>query len=355
MTDIYHRMDLNREKTIKTFSVLGDSMKKWGTKVEIEAFNPFVAGDFYDKMEATIVSAKAYNGWFTEETVRESFFNFGNVLTEENLTNWLNTYPVTQNSKNVGLILAGNIPLVGFHDILSTIFSGHKARIKLSSDDKRTIPLLLDIVVALQPELKEQFKIVERLTDIDAVIATGSDNTSRYFEKYFGHLPNIIRKNRTSVAVIKGDETKEELTALGKDIFSYFGMGCRNVSHLILPKGFDLNDFFGAIVGYSEVINHHKYANNYDYYKAIYLMNQEVIIENGFLITRETKDLFAPVAMLHYHFYETEQELQEYLDLHKEKIQVVVGKDYEAFGNTQCPKLDDYADNIDTMAFLTEL
>ena len=346
---------MDRIKTIKTFSILGDSMMKWGSGANKESFNRFVVEEFDEQMENAIRTAKAHNGWFSEENIKESLRNIGESLTEEALTEWLEDYPLVAKPKSVGLILAGNIPMVGFHDILTTIFSGNKARIKLSSNDNILIPLLLEIAITLQPELKEQIGIVDKLNDIEAVIATGSDNSARYFEKYFGHLPNIIRKNRTSVAVINGNESKEELQALGKDIFTYFGMGCRNVTHLILPKDYDLDQFFGAVVDYGDVINHHKYCNNYDYYKAIYLMNQEKIIENGFVLTRESEELFAPVAVLHYHFYNSEEELNAYLEKHKENIQVIIGKDYTPFGTAQCPQLTDYADGVDTMKFLSLL
>src|SRR5690554_96209 len=208
---------MDRLKTIKTFSILGDSMKKWGSDAGKEAINPFVAGEFHDKIENAMLGAKAHNGWFSEKAIKESFYNIGESLSTENLKDWLEKYPVVKKSKSVGLILAGNIPLVGFHDILSTIFSGNIASIKLSSDDKILIPVLMEIVVALQPELDQQIDFVDKVNEVEAVIATGSDNTSRYFEKYFGHLPRLIRKNRTAVAVIKGDETEEELKQLGKD------------------------------------------------------------------------------------------------------------------------------------------
>ncbi len=346
---------MDRLKTIKTFSILGNSMKKWGAKADREAFNPFVAGEFYDRMQTAILGAKAHNGWFSEASIRESLTQIGESLSEENLSAWVERYPLVKKPKSVGLILAGNIPMVGFHDVLSTIFSGNKASIKLSRDDKILIPLLLEIVVALQPELENQIDLVDKLNSAEAVIATGSDNTARYFEKYFGHLPRVIRKNRTSVALIDGTESPEELKELGKDIFSYYGLGCRNVSHLLLPKGYDLNNIFGAIVDYGEVINHNKYCNNYDYYKAIFLMNQEKIIENGFLLTRETEELFAPVAMLHYHFYENKEEAKAYITKNEEKIQAIIGKEYIPFGAAQAPALDDYADGVDTMKFLTSL
>ena len=346
---------MDRSKTITTFSILGDSMKKWSNRAERESFNPLVIQEFDEKMELASQGAKAQNGWFSEESIRESFRQIGEVLNEKSLTEWVNTYPQIAVPKTVGLILAGNIPLVGFHDILSAIFSGNKTHIKLSSDDQLLIPCLLEIVTLLQPELKAQFKFVDKLNTIDAVIATGSNNTARYFEKYFGHLPHIIRKNRTAVAVINGNESKADLMALGKDIFTYYGLGCRNVSHLILPKGYDLDHIFGAVIEHNEVINHNKYANNYDYYKAIYLMNQEKIIENGFMLMKESKELYAPVAVLHYHFYEKEDELNQYLEEHKEKIQVVIGNHYTPFGTAQSPQLNDYADGVDTMQFLTSL
>jgi hypothetical protein len=330
-------------------------MKKWGSKAEKDTFIPFVSGAFHERMQTAILGAKAHNGWFSEDAIRESLYSIGERLSEENLALWLEKYPLVKNPKAVGLILAGNIPLVGFHDILATLFSGNKAHIKLSRDDKILIPLLLEIIIELQPELKSQIEIVEKLNNAEAVIATGSDNTARYFEKYFGHLPRIIRKNRTSVAVINGKESPEELKELGRDIFTYFGLGCRNVSHLLLPKDYNLDLIFGAIVEYGEVINHNKYCNNYDYYKAIFLMNQEKIIENGFVLTREIKELFAPVAVLHYHFYESEEDAKAYLKMHEEKIQAVIGKDYLPFGAAQSPELDDYADGVDTMEFLTGL
>ena len=345
---------MERKDIIHALAILGDSMKKWGENSELKEFNPFVGNDYYEKMNELILKSKAFNGWFTEVVVRSSLYAFGQQLNEKGLTDWTNQYPIAKTPKKVGLILAGNIPLVGFHDILSTLLSGHVAHVKLSSDDRHLIPILVEILGTLQPSIQSSIQFVDRLNDVDVLIATGSDNTSRYFKKYFGHIPNIIRKNRTSVAVLTGNESKEEVKALGKDLFQYFGLGCRNVSHLLLPKGYDLDQIFGAIVDYGEIINHHKYANNYDYYKAIYLMNEEKLIENGFVLTRESKDLFAPIAVLHYHFYDSQEEANSYLKENKDKIQVVIGKEYTSFGNAQHPALDDYADGVDTMKFLTE-
>lgn len=340
---------------VESFDFLGKTLYKIGNNESIESFHPLIQEEFYDKLQHAIKSAEIYNKWFTEESVRHSFKSFGEVLTKENIEDWLSNYKKVREPKSVGLILAGNIPLVGFHDIISTILSGNKAIIKLSRDDDKLIPLLLEILSAFNPEVKKQYELADRLNDIEALIATGSDNTARYFEKYFGHLPRIIRKNRTSIAVLTGNESKEELKLLGKDLFTYFGMGCRNVSHLLLPKDYDLDNIFGAIVDYGEVINHNKYCNNYDYYKAIFLMNLEPIIENGFLITRESEELFTPIAVLHYHFYESEEDVKQYLEEHKEKIQVIVGQKYLPFGSTQTPALNEYADGVDTMEFLSNL
>lgn len=187
---------------------------------------------------------------------------------------------------------------------------------------------------------------------MDAIIATGSGNSMRYFESYFGHLPHLFRKNRTSVAVLTGNETKEELEALGDDIFKHYGLGCRNVSHLILHKDFDINRFFEAIINQSDVVNLHKYANNYDYNKAIYLMNLEQILDNGFVLLKESEELFSPLAMLFYHRYEAFSEVESYLEKHKEDIQAVVGHGYLPFGSAQCPTLTDFADGVDTMSWL---
>lgn len=345
----------DRQTLIKALSMLGDAMVAWGENQSKSAFHPFVADPYYEKMNEVILSEHHHNGWFTESAVRESLLQLGKRLNEAELKEWLGAYNFSQQPKRVGLIMAGNIPLVGFHDFISTLIMGHKPVVKMSSDDKRILPVLIEILETLQPDLTNEIQLVDQLKEIDAVIATGSDNSARYFEKYFGHLPHIIRKNRTSVAIIEGDESTEELKELGKDVFTYYGLGCRNVSHIFFPKDFDLDRFFGAIIDYGDVINHNKYANNYDYYKAIYLMNQEDIIENGFLLTRESSDLFAPIAVIHYQRYDDRKSVQEYLKKHEDKIQVVAGKQHVPFGKAQSPKLDDYADGVNTLNFLSQL
>jgi hypothetical protein len=291
-------------------------MVKWGKNADKKDFNSFIS-EYIDPFNDIIIREKALNGWFTEEAVRSSLYHLGKRINEEELTHWLSDIELAKDPKKVGIIMAGNLPLVGFHDFLSVVMSGNIAVIKMSSDDNRLLPVLIEILKALQPDLEDRIQIVDRVNGIDAVIATGSNNSARYFEKYFGHLPNVIRKNRTSLAVIEGNESKEELEALGKDIFTYFGLGCRNVSQLLIPKDFDLDRLFAAVVDYGDMINHHKYANNYDYHKAIYLMNQQKLIENGFVLTKEDDCLFAPISVLLYLRYDNILEVEKYIQKHE--------------------------------------
>ena len=215
--------------------------------------------------------------------------------------------------------------------------------------------MVLELMSKLTDDISYMQLVPNRMSDYDAIIATGSDNSARYFESYFGNVPNIIRNNRTSVAVLTGDEDEAQLKALGNDIFDYFGLGCRNVSKLFVPKDYNLDTFFKGIYDFKDVINHNKYVNNYDYNKAIYLMNQEPILENGFLILRETTDLNSPLAVMFYQRYQSVSEVEDYLKQHEEKIQAVVGKYHIAFGGAQRPDLTDYADGVDTMKFLETL
>lgn len=348
-------MNNKREQLIKVFVEVGKQMKHIAQQDSYEHLSRLVDRNLYDCFNLAIEREKNYNGWFTPDAIRNAINSLANWLTEDELNNWTSPYAFTTSPKKVGVIMAGNIPFVGFHDFLCIVLSGHKAMLKPSSDDARLWPLLLELIQVFYPSLNEHVSLVPQLKDIDAVIATGSDNSARYFEKYFGHLPHIIRKNRTSLAVIKGDETDDELKLLGSDIFTYFGLGCRNVSQLLVKKGFDLDRIFGAIIDYSPIINTHKYANNYDYYKAIFLMNKVKVIENGFLLTQESADLFAPTAVLNIHYYSNEEEVANYLATNEDKIQVIVGTNYTPFGKAQNPDLTDYADGVDTLRFLENL
>ena len=319
---------------------------------------------YFARLEEQIEQAVHYNGWFTKENILFAIHQWSKALTPENIEKWLSPYDFSKtDSKTIGLIMAGNIPLVGFHDFLSVLISGHKALVKQSSNDKLLLPVLADYLIAIAPEwkdhihfLKESSLEAERMKNYDAVIATGSNNTSRYFEYYFADKPSIIRKSRNSVAVLTGKETPEELAFLGEDIFRYYGLGCRNVSKLYVPENYDFDRFFKALYPWNPIINQAKYANNYDYNKAVYLMSLYKLLENGFLILKEDKSLSSPIATLFYETYKDEEKLREELAARKEEIQCVVAKNIVenevGFGETQHPELWDYADNVDTLDFL---
>ncbi len=316
---------------------------------------------FLDRMVNLIQQSQSYNGWFTEENVYFSLESWSKALTEENLSKWLENYDFSKvQPKNVGLILAGNIPLVGFHDLLSVLISGHNAIVKLSSNDQQLIKFMVDYLVALDNRFATKVTFVEgKLENFDAVIATGSNNTARYFEYYFNSKPNIIRKNRNSVAILTGNETKEELIALSEDIFRYFGLGCRNVSKLFIPKEYDFILFFEAMFTQGDVIHYEKYANNYDYNKAVFLMSNFKLLDNEFLLLKEDEGYASPIGSLFYEKYDSLDELHARLKNDEEKIQCIVSKELKShhipFGKTQKPELWDYADNVDTLLFLINI
>ncbi|MCR9173980.1 MAG: acyl-CoA reductase [bacterium] len=347
---------MKQEAIIKGFAQLGKLMRALGSDEQWSDFSVGVTEAEYHALQVTINKQFSLNGWFVKENVRKSLLALGNELTEENLTQWAKNYSFHENPKKVAVIMAGNIPLVGFHDFLSVLISGHHVVAKLSSDDATLLPKLAEHLVEFTPELQPRIRFSQgRIGEVEAVIATGSNNSLKYFEQYFGKYPHIFRKNRTSMAVLDGNETKEQLSALGDDIFQYFGLGCRNVSHLMIPKDFELNRFFEAIVHHGEVINNNKYGNNYDYNKAVYLMNKAQLLDNNFLLLRESKDLFSPLSMIHYQRYSDQEEVDVYLAQHQEDLQVIVGNKYTPFGKAQAPALDDYADGVDTMQWLSEL
>ncbi len=347
---------MNREKWIticnsfqELFEILGNNRE------DLSNFQRFTKSEL-DNLNKIVIAQKNYNGWFTEEIVRTALIGLSEMLNPEELTMWLSNYTYNQNPKKVLLIMAGNIPLVGFHDLLCVWLSGNYAQVKLSSDDQTLLPAILELISEIHPELKS-FYSVERgkIEHSEAVIATGSDNSNLYFEKYFGHLPSLFRKNRTSIAVIDGDESQTDLYNLGKDIFHFFGKGCRNVSYMLIPEHFDLNHFFEAIVPYYDIVHHKKYGNNYDYNRAILLLNQEDFLDKNFVILKETEKLFSPISMIHYSRYKSKSEIDDFVNNHENNIQVIIGKKYIPFGQGQLPKLGDYADGIDTMKWLNSL
>jgi len=310
--------------------------------------------------EALINKAFSENQWFTPDFQIEMFNYWSTHLQRENLNKWLENYSFTNHPKNVGLILAGNIPLVGLHDLICILVSGHIAQIKPSSEDVTLIKWVTDTLLNLNPQLIHSFEYVERLNSCEALIATGSNNTARYFEYYFSSVPRLIRKNRNSLAVITGNETEEQLKELARDIFLYFGLGCRNISKLWIPKNYDFNKFFEAIESFNFLKNHNKYFNNYTYHKAILLMNLAPHLDNGFLLVKEDDRLSSPLGCLFYSIYTERFEIIDYIDNHKESIQIVLGHNdfiHEAiqFGHSQWPELDSYADDTDTLQFLNEL
>lgn len=316
---------------------------------------------FFDDFINLIKLSQSHNGWFTEEQVYFAAQSWADALTSQNLDKWLNEYDFENvQPKTVGLILAGNIPLVGFHDFLSVLISGHRALVKTSSNDQLLLPFLAKYIVAVEPRFKDYISFTEgKLEGFDAVIATGSNNTARYFEYYFKNKPSIIRKNRNSAAVLTGNESKEELVQLGEDIFRYFGLGCRNVSKLFVPEGYNFTPFWEAVYEYRDIIQYEKYANNYDYNKAVFLMSNFKLLDNGFLTIKEDNSYSSPISSLFYEYYTNTDNLKAKLEDEKDHIQCIVGnisgENTVAFGQTQKPQLWDYADNVDTIAFLSKI
>ena len=335
-------------------------------KERIEAFIQLGLGlkqEDAPEFRSMLEKAESYNPWFSRENILTSIAAIRDQMLDAHLLQqWLSEYLLNDiKPKKVGLILAGNIPAVGFHDVLCTLVSGHYALIKLSDKDKVIIPFLLNQLVQIQPAFAQQFEYVDQLKNIDAVIATGSDNTGIYFNNYFGKYPNIIRKHRNSIAVLDGNEDKEALKQLGRDIFQYFGLGCRNVSKIYIPVDYNIDNLLEALHEYNAIIHHHKYKNNFDYNLAVFLLNRVKYKNNGCLMMIEDERLTSRIASVHYEYYENEVDLTEKLNNIIDKVQCIAsnkplpGFATVALGETQRPGLNDYADGIDTLAFLTAL
>jgi len=307
--------------------------------------------------------AEAKNGWFTQENISIALRGIAFMLQREKLDKWLSAYePFPEHgTKRVGVVMAGNIPLVGFHDLLCVLASGNKAVVKTSSQDEVLPKMLVQTIEEISSELAAQIELSHgKLEGFTHVIATGSDNSARYFEYYFGKYPHIIRKNRNSIAIISGDESEDELRALGKDIFRYFGLGCRNVSKVYLSDKVEPKQLLAALEDWKPIANHNKYWNNYEYHKAILLVEKLAHLDNGFLLLREDEGLGCPVGVLHYQIYSTVDQMKAELKIHSEQIQCVVAsnklgiENVVPFGKAQSPELWDYADGVDTMAFLLQ-
>lgn len=315
----------------------------------------------HDILNEVIERASYKNPWFTCDNVRLSFNGLVQYLDENKFNAWLDKYDFSQiSSKNVGIVMAGNIPMVGIHDMICVLMSGHKLIAKLSSQDDVLIPFIADELIKIEPEFKGAIEFVDLLKGMDAVIATGSDNSARYFNYYFSKYPNIIRKNRTSIAILNGNENTNELKDLGQDIFSYFGLGCRNVSKLYLPVEYDIKKLIPQLEYFKHIIDHNKYSNNYFYNKSIFLINQIEHLDNGFALFQQTEQLVSPISIIYYDFYNDLNSLKNQLISMKDKIQCIVsnedimGKSVQ-FGHAQMPEIWDYADHIDTMDFLSKI
>lgn len=345
---------ITREKQILGLCKLGDYLRNF---VELDPENSM---NQEDELNPILRKSLIDNPWFTIENQKYALGQWADLLKKESIENWLSQYSQSEKPKKVGLILAGNIPLVGFHDVISVVLSGNIPLIKLSSKDQVMIPFLMKKWNEFSDN-SISYEIVEKLENFDAVIATGSNNTARYLEFYFKDYLSIIRKNRTSVAVLSGTETDEELQLLAEDIFRYYGLGCRNVTRLFIPQDFKLDRLFENFINFGEVINHNKYANNYEYNRAIYLLNQEKFWDNNFVLLKEDDQLFSPLSVLNFSRYSDIKEVEKFLTENEKDIQCVVAspklsiKDSIGLGEAQHPSLNTYADNVDTMQFLEVL
>ena len=316
-------------------------------------------GDYMSSNELPWMDAQdravAANAWFTPTHVSLAIENITDqFLQRDKLEHWIAGYHLPDVIRTVGIVMAGNIPLVGFHDFLCGFVSGHTALLKLSSKDDVLLPHLINKLTEWEPAVADQVQVAERLLNCDAYIATGSNNTARYFEQYFGKYPHIIRSNRTSVAVLDGSETNEDLALLADDVYLYYGLGCRNVTQVCVPRDFDFAHLLNAFNKHNEYADLNKYKNNYDYHLALYLLNRVPYMSNESLLMAENEMPFSAVSVLHYKYYDNKQALIAQLQSSPD-IQAIIGKGFIPFGDSQKPALNEYADGIDTMAFLSSL
>lgn len=347
---------MKKEEIIKVLVQLGTIFNAVASKDEWRDYDCGLTQNEWDSLQLMIKKEKQHNPWFTEKNIKSSMKGLGLMLVKNELTTFADNYSYSNAPKKIALIMAGNIPLVGFHDLICVLLSGNNALCKLSSQDSRIPLFIIQLLTEIDVRLKDKIQLVlGPLKNFDAVIATGSNNTIAQFETYFGKYPHIFRRNRTSIAVLTGDETDDELTALGDDCFLYFGMGCRNVSKLFIPNDFNTDRLFEAFLPHSDVINHHKYGNNYDYNRTIFLMNSIPFLDNNCFMLKEDKGLHAPLSVIYYERYENLEQPTAFIETHRSELQVIVGKNQTPFGVAQTPKIDDFADDVDTMLWLNEL
>jgi hypothetical protein len=333
-------------------------LKKINTAPWLEELNK----KFFQSMVSLIETSHINNPWFTENNVRYALGVLGRSLTAEALSSWLSCYGnPTGEPKTVAVVMAGNIPLVGFHDMLCIMISNHRMLAKLSARDNELYKLIAEILCFINNEFASRISLTEgRLEGFDAVIATGSNNTSRYFEYYFGKYPNIIRKNRSSAAVLNGSEDEEDLGGLADDVFRYFGLGCRSVSKIFVPPDYDFEPMLSAFNKYHFLINHNQWANNYEYQKAIHLIDKIPHLDTGFILLREDRTFSSPIAVLSYEIFENQGKALDFINDNKDKLQCVIGDQslsgsITPFGRSQEPRLNEYADNVDTLDFLLNI
>lgn len=337
---------MNLQERIAAMVALGQKLQE-----QDEFLEALMHRTFYNNKWFTIANQKK-----AVEAISQQF------LAADKLQQWVTSYDLsTATPKKVGLILAGNIPLVGFHDVLSVFIAGHQSIIKPSSKDAFVLPYLIKLLNQIDERSTPYFKIVEQLKGFDAVIATGSNNSARYFDAYFGRYPNIIRRNRNAIAVLDGEESREELLLLGKDVFDYFGLGCRNVSKLYLPKDYEFEPLLEALHEYRDIVRNEKYKNNFDYNYAMLIINKEPFKSNGCTMLLEQPSLQSRIASLHYEFYDKQETLVPQIEEKQEEIQCVIARQSVGaistlpFGKAQSPELWDYADGVDTLSFLAEI
>ena len=346
----------NFKERLIAFSELGTLFKENVDKKENKKFP-----EWDTVLEKTLIESHSYNSWFTIDNLKLSLKNWSNSLQENIISDWLSKYNIEdKSSKKIAIIMAGNIPAVGFHDLLCSLLLNFDCIVKLSSEDKLLIPFIVKFLESRNEKLKNKVTFEsDKLKDFDGVIATGNNNSHRYFDYYFSKYPNLLRKTRHSIAVLDGKESDNDLSDLSNDIFNYFGLGCRSVSKVFIPYGYDLDLLFNAFFRHKEVVNHNKYVNNFDYNKAVYLMSKEKFIENGFIILKEESKLGSPIGCLFYEFYNDKKEITKLINNNSDSIQCVVSNiNFNTnikFGQTQCPNISDYADNNDTIKFLLKI
>ena len=355
---------MSLEKRIKSFAELGLFIQEYFKENDFKNSSPLLI-KWKERIKSDIERLYTFNAWFTKENVEFAFKEWGKVLTEEKIYSWINPYKNKIEEKNatskIGVINAGNIPLVGMHDFISVLICGNHFVGKLSSKDDMLPKLVAEILCDIDPSFSDKITFVENFKEHpDAVIATGSNNSSRYFEYYFAKYPYIIRKTRNSIAILNGKESDEDLSNLAEDIFRYFGLGCRNISKLYVPEGYSFDRFFQIIEPWHTIYQHNKYANNYDYHQSVFLMNKIPFFDNGFLIVKNDCQIYSPLSVIFYEYYSDITILAAEIKARASEIQCIVSNENnelqtKTFGSTQKPELWDYADNINTIEFLLKL